>query len=81
MILPTKRLRPDNCILGSGGEILSYLSSPKPVSHLWDEIKKTEAEKSKVSRITYDWFVLSLDFLFLIGIIDIDDGIITKVRR
>lgn len=81
MILPTKRLRPDCCILGTGGEILSYLTEPKPVSRVWDEIKKAESTKSKkTSRITYDWFVLSLDFLYLLEIIEIRDGIIEKVR-
>ncbi len=39
-----------------------------------------EIEKSTDSKITYDWFILSLDFLFLLGIIEIDDGIIKKVK-
>jgi hypothetical protein len=80
MILPSKRLRIDLSILGSGCEILMHLNEPKPVSRVWDEIKKTEIEKSNDSKITYDWFVLSLDFLYLLGVIEIDDGIIKKVK-
>jgi hypothetical protein len=78
MILPSKRLRIDLSILGSGGEILTHLSEPKQVSRIWDEIKKTEIEKSTDSKITYDWFILSLDFLYLLGVIEIDDGVIIK---
>jgi hypothetical protein len=80
VILPSKRLRIDLSILGSGGEILQHLNEPKQVSRVWDEIKKMEIEKSTDSKITYDWFILSLDFLFLLGIIEIDDGIIKKVK-
>lgn len=74
MILPTKGISPQRALVTLGADILGLLPQPKTVSRLWDDFRKTKPEGS----VTFDWFVLSLDLLFLMGVVEFDSG---RVRR
>jgi hypothetical protein len=78
MILPTKHIRPERALLSVGGEVLGCLREPTTVSRLWDELRSRRAESSRTAPINYDWFVLALDLLYVIGAIDLDRGLIRK---
>ena len=65
MILPTKHLRTQRSLIGIGAEILSMLDQPVTVSRLWDDFRESRSVASQHS-ISFDRFVLALDFLFLI---------------
>lgn len=78
MILPTKHLNQDRALLGVGAEILCLLTEPKTVSRLWDELKSTKKKVDSCS-LTYDWFVLALDFLFTSNAIELEKGLIRRV--
>jgi hypothetical protein len=77
MLLPTKRLAPDRSVLGIGARVLHMLDEPKTVSRLWSEFKRDWNHSLK---ITYDWFVLALDLLYVIGAVDIERGRIRRLR-
>ena len=79
MILPTKHIRPDRALIGVGGEVLKILYEPKTVSHLWNEIREYRST-SPSAPINYNWFVLSLDFLFIIGAIEVRRGLLHRVE-
>lgn len=81
MILPTKHIRGDRALIGVGGEILRVLSQPMTVSRLWDEIRETRAKFAPSSPIAYEWFVLALDLLFLMGAVDLDRGVLHRTSR
>ena len=74
MILPGKHVRADRALLGVGGEVLAQLHEPKTVSELWARTRQSRTPNS--SPISFDWFILSLSFLFAIAAIDISDGLI-----
>jgi hypothetical protein len=74
VILPTKGIRADGALISVGADLLRLTSEPKTVSRLWEELRKAE----RVHQLTYDWFVLGLDLLFLLGTVDFDRG---RVRR
>lgn len=76
MILPTKRLREDRALIGIGAEILRLLDERKTVSRLWDEFKRNRTDA--VGRSTFDWFVLALDLLFMIGAITLERGLVRR---
>ncbi len=78
MILPTKRLAPERAMLTVGAEILGLLTEPKTVSRLWDELQHVMSERSSTRIVNYDWFVLTLDFLYMLGALEMDHG---KIRR
>ena len=75
MILPGKHLRYDRALLGIGGEILDQLAEPRTVSGLWERVRI--ARGAAATPITFDWFVLSLSFLYAIAAVDYADGLVT----
>lgn len=75
MILPTKGVSPARALVSVGADILRLLTEAKTVSRLWDDFRKASTTTPDVS---FDWFVLSLDLLFLFGAVEFDRG---RVRR
>lgn len=73
MILPTKHIPPRRALLTLGGEILKALERPRTISTLWDTLRARD-EIALHGRITYDWFVLTLDLLFLINAVEYRNG-------
>ena len=78
MILPTKHLRPNRCLLAVASEVLAFLSEPKTVSRLWDEFSTSRNRKSGRSPMAYEWFVLSLDLLFILGAVNFNRGRLSR---
>jgi ABC-3C biological conflict system middle component len=81
MILPTKHLRPERAILTVGAEVLRLLTEPKTVSRLWDELKHIMDKRSSTRKVNYDWFVLTLDFLYMLGAVEMDQGRIRRTKQ
>lgn len=95
MILPTKHLREDQALIAVGAELLGLLEEPKTVSRLWDELRWARAETATTpaanrpgqpqqpvqarSTVPFDWFILALDLLYLLGAVELQRGRIRKV--
>jgi len=73
VILPSKHLREDRALLTIGAEVLTLLREPKTVSRLWTELKR-----AREGTLAYDWFILSLDLLFSMGLIEFDQGRVAR---
>lgn len=67
MILPTKGIAPDKALLSIGAFILHELVEPKTVSRLWADLRRVEEGPPN---LTFDWFVLALDLLYLMGALE-----------
>jgi hypothetical protein len=78
MILPTKRLEQNRSLLYIGSEILRLLDEPKTVSRLWEELRCARTSHPENATLSYDWFVLSLDLLFVIRAVNYDRGRLEK---
>jgi hypothetical protein len=78
MILPTKRLNEDRALLSIGADVLALLDSPKTVSRLWEELKQFRERANSTGIVPYDWFVLSLDLLYAVDAVSLDQG---RLRR
>lgn len=76
MILPTKRMPSDRCLLGVGARILRQLRRPETVSRLWETLMRDGNEA-----VPYDWFILSLDLLFVVGAVEFIEGRVQKVPQ
>lgn len=79
MILPTKGIPPDAALLTVGAEILRKLDEAKTVSRLWEETRKANVARS--SAMPFDWFVLALDLLFLLGVVELRKGRIVRLAN
>ncbi len=76
MILPTKGVGSDKALLSIGALILRDLDEPKTVSRLWADLRRVEEGSPD---LTFDWFVLSLDLLYLMGTLDYSGGRVVRI--
>ena len=81
MILPTKHLSVDRALIGVGGQILQILIRPMTFTGLWESFRVLQNQSQNPAPVTYDWFVLAVDFLFLIGAIQLSMGIIRRTSK
>lgn len=76
MILPSKHLSERRALLTVGSEILALLDKPRTVSSVWEELRGKKGKS--VRHLSYDWYMLALDLLFLMGAVILRDGLLTK---
>lgn len=77
MILPEKHIYLSETLYGLGGLILSSFRSSDThltVDELWVKLEKKNKTKNLIVDLTFDKFVLSIDFLFLMGALDLKEG-------
>jgi hypothetical protein len=74
MILPDKSTPLSNSILGKGYLILDELETGQTVSSLWEKVKAKQEIR------TFENFLLTMDFLFSIGLIRIEQGIVMREK-
>ena len=80
MILPTKHIRADRALLAVGADLLRFLREPMTVSRLWDELRADRGNRAASAPVNYDWFVLALDLLFMIGAVRLERGLVRKAE-
>lgn len=73
MILPDKNITLSNSLLGIGSKILTELAVPQTVSSLWEKVRRKYSEIK-----TFEKFVLTVDLLFALGLIEFDEGIVKR---
>jgi hypothetical protein len=77
MVLPTKHLQPDRSLFALGADLLLLLDRPRTVSALWNAVQ-TERQKTRATEITFDWFILTLDFLFIVKAVEFAQNRISR---
>jgi len=75
MILPDKTIKLKYSFLGAGSRILIELERPQTVSSLWEKVRNFDEIK------TFDRYLLILDFLYILDLIDFREGLLKKVRK
>jgi hypothetical protein len=80
MILPTKHLAQDRALLSIGAKILPALEHPVTVSALWEQLSRDPESATTAIPLRYDAFVLALDLLFLIGTIQLSEGLLKRTK-
>jgi hypothetical protein len=73
LLLPTKGLAADRSLVFLGAEILHGLSRPSTVSALWTDLSALHRPAIGRSTVTYDWFVLALNWLHIVHAIRLDE--------
>ena len=81
MILPSKHIRTDRCLIGIGATILNILSTPMTVSELWNVFRKNWSSGNSVAPISYNWFVNALELLFILDTIELSNGVIRRSKQ
>ena len=74
MILPSKHVRLSNSMLNIGAILLKQIDDTQTITMLWNN----STINSKIN--SFEKFILGLDFLFMLGLISYNKGIIRKIR-
>lgn len=75
MILPGKTLKQRSSLLGTGGLLLSLMEEKETITSLWEKAKRYDQLEF------FGKFVLTLDFLYALGLIEFSEGILLKVQK
>lgn len=75
MILPTKHIKLSNSLLNVGAEILKHMNHSHTVTSLWHETKSLPEIKS------FERFILALDFLYILGVIEFKEGLLRRIEK
>jgi len=78
MILPSKHLSQNRALLTVGAVLLQHLAEPATASGLWERVCLSFRSQTMPSPLRYDAFVLALDLLFLLGAIELREGLLAR---
>ncbi|MCF6317866.1 MAG: hypothetical protein L3J83_01085 [Proteobacteria bacterium] len=78
MIMPTKHINFSKSLLGFGAYILTLLNSSKTIDELWKTYKNDYDDEIYVAKHSFDNLVMTLIFLYSIGGISENNGVIRK---
>jgi hypothetical protein len=73
--MPNKNIKLEYSLLNCGAIILENLQEIDTISSLWEKARLTE------TMVNYEKFVLTMDYLFLIDVIRMDNGMIVRCRN
>lgn len=73
MILPTKHIQPQDSLIGIGSTLLTNLRGAKTVTELWDGVRHLPGI------ISFERFVLGLDLLYSMELVELDRGMLKRV--
>ncbi len=73
MIMPNKYVQEGDALIGAGAILLSRLTSEQTLSDLWDRTKNFTHINN------YERFILTLDLLHILGLIEFKENSIVRV--
>lgn len=75
MILPSKHLPQERALLTVGARLLAILERPMTVSSVWQIVQNDHR-----ASLSFDWFVLALDLLYLLDAVQLQDGVLSRAE-
>lgn len=74
MILPNKYITLSQSLIGISSIVLTALGDKKiTIEKLWDKVCKNY-DKKELKKLSYQKFLLTLDFMFITNMINCSDG-------
>ena len=82
MILPEKHVPLEESLFGFGAYLLQNMQEPIHVENLWDIYKSDYKQKRYPVNFSFDEFIMTLDYLYIIDGIKLDEsGYLTYASR
>jgi hypothetical protein len=78
MITPTKGIAPQRALVVVGAQVLQLLDRPMTVSQTWTRLREWRATHGHHAPIPFWWFVLSLDVLYALGVVELDRDLLRR---
>lgn len=73
MILPTKHIKTHESLIGIGSTVLAELNRNMTVTELWNGVRHQPGV------VTFERFVLGLDLLYAMGLVELDRGLLKRI--
>jgi hypothetical protein len=80
VITPTKGIAPDRALLAVGAQIAMELNTPATVSQAWARLTARRARLGHHAPVSFGWFVLALDVLHALGVVELRDDLLVLTR-
>ena len=78
MIIPTKHTNFSQSLLGFGSYVLTQLKSPKSIDEIWKQYQTDYKNKVYHAKHSFDDLLLTIVFLYSIGSVNEQKGVIIK---
>jgi hypothetical protein len=78
MLIPTKHTNFSESLFGFGSYILSRMEKTKSVDELWNEYLADYNNKRYPAKHSFDNLLLTLTFLYSLGVLEEVDGGVTR---
>lgn len=80
--MPSKKITISESIIGVGALVLSVLDEPILIDDCWKKLNQKYVDNETLTKLcTFKKFILILDFLYLLNVINInEDGEIHKIQ-
>ncbi len=75
MIIPNKHLKLSNSLLGTGTVLLKHLDEKQTITSLWGKVRSLPEIN------TFERFTLALDFLYTVGIVQFENGLLKRAAK
>jgi len=70
--MPSKHIKLSESLIALSAFVLKFLESPKNLDRLWKDIGQINNSSFLPANHSYDNFLLSIDYLYMAGIVDIN---------
>jgi hypothetical protein len=81
MILPSKHIPPNRALITLAAEVHELINGKSTISSLWNDFNEVLVKSMRAGEVSYDWFILSVDLLFLLDFIKSENGYIKKKTK
>jgi len=78
MIIPTKHTNFSESLLGFGSYILTRLEIPVSIDDLWKQYQDDYSNNIYLAKHSFDNLLLTIVFLYSIGVVNEQNGMITR---
>jgi len=78
MLMPSKHINFSQSLLGFGSYLIGKLKNPMSIDDLWKEYKSDLENQLYYSIHSFDHLILTLIFLYGVGAIEEENGIIIR---
>ncbi|WP_261569267.1 ABC-three component system middle component 6 [Frankia gtarii] len=78
MLAATKGIAPQRSLLVVGAQILQILDQPTTISQTWTRLREWRASNGYHAPVPFGWFVLSLDVLYALGVVELDRELLSR---
>jgi hypothetical protein len=81
MLLPSRSVSPQRALLSVAAQVSLQLDGPRTVSETWTRLKEWREANEFDQPLTFEAFLLALDMLYAMGLVDFDGHTLRLTSR